>query len=213
MAKEWILNNVMNRFQFNYKRNVGAVSEEIRKRAPRNLQEWRDYYFAEVRKKAEIEDLGRRLYGRISEDVAAELKEITEKDCIEYMLEMVIERTYEGYDTEIKTINGRLEKALGVEISPAPDDWDRGYNVDFFIEVKGRFIGIQVKPVNSAPHVYQLHKERALQEQTHAAFREKFGGGVFYVYSIKRGGDKEVENVEVIEEIRKEISRLAASAD
>lgn len=202
----------MNRFQFNYKRNVGAVSEEIRKRAPRNLQEWRDYYFTEVRKKAEIEELGRRLYSRISADISAELKEITEKDCIDYMLEMVIERTYDDYDTEIKTINGRLEKALGVEIQPAPDEWDRGYNVDFFSEVKGRFIGIQVKPANSAPHAYQLRKERALQEQTHAAFREEFGGGVFYVYSIKKGGKKEVENVEVIDEIRKEISRLSESA-
>ena len=31
MAKKWILNNAMNRFQLNFKSNVGAVSEEIRK--------------------------------------------------------------------------------------------------------------------------------------------------------------------------------------
>jgi hypothetical protein len=30
MAKEWILNSVMNRFQLNFKRNVGAVAYEIR---------------------------------------------------------------------------------------------------------------------------------------------------------------------------------------
>ncbi len=30
MAKEWILNSAMNRFQLNFKRNVGATSESIR---------------------------------------------------------------------------------------------------------------------------------------------------------------------------------------
>ncbi len=35
MAKEWLLNSVMNRFQYNFKRNVGAVSEEIRKCTPK----------------------------------------------------------------------------------------------------------------------------------------------------------------------------------
>ncbi len=29
MAKEWILNSAMNRYQLNFKRNVGAVSESI----------------------------------------------------------------------------------------------------------------------------------------------------------------------------------------
>ena len=38
MAKEWILNSATNRFQLNFKRNVGAVSEEIRKCSPKSLQ-------------------------------------------------------------------------------------------------------------------------------------------------------------------------------
>ncbi len=37
MAKEWILNSAMNRFQLNFKRNVGAVSEEIRKCSPKEI--------------------------------------------------------------------------------------------------------------------------------------------------------------------------------
>ena len=37
MAKEWILHNAMNRFQLNFKRNVGVVSEEIRNEI-KNLQ-------------------------------------------------------------------------------------------------------------------------------------------------------------------------------
>lgn len=45
MAKEWILNSAMNRFQLNFKRNVGSVSEEIRKCAPKKIEEWNAYYF------------------------------------------------------------------------------------------------------------------------------------------------------------------------
>ena len=46
MAKEWVLNSATNRFQLNFKRNVGATSEAIRKCEPRSLEEWQKYYFA-----------------------------------------------------------------------------------------------------------------------------------------------------------------------
>ncbi|HPL64709.1 MAG TPA: MjaI family restriction endonuclease [Syntrophales bacterium] len=39
MAKEWILNSAMNRFQLNFKRNVGPTSESIRMCAPKTLNE------------------------------------------------------------------------------------------------------------------------------------------------------------------------------
>jgi hypothetical protein len=46
MAKEWILNSAMNRFQLNFKRNVGPTSESIRQCEPKTLEEWREYYFS-----------------------------------------------------------------------------------------------------------------------------------------------------------------------
>lgn len=49
MAKEWILNSAMNRFQLNFKRNVGATSESIRRCAPNSVEEWRSYYFSKVK--------------------------------------------------------------------------------------------------------------------------------------------------------------------
>jgi hypothetical protein len=111
----------MNRFQLNFKRNVGAVSEEIRKCSPQNIDEWRDYYFKNVRTKEHIESLGRKLYIKISEVIAAEVEGIEEEDCINYMFQMVINRTYDGYLTEIKTIYGQL-LAFGV------NDIDLPYN-------------------------------------------------------------------------------------
>lgn len=145
MAKEWLLNTAMNRFQFNFKRNVGATSESIRKCAPKNVEEWRDYYYKNVKKESEIEELGRRLYVKITEVIQSEVSSITEQDCIDYMKQMVIERTYDGYTTEISTIHGQLKNILNIDIEPASDEWDRKYNVDFFIKIEDKYIGIQIK--------------------------------------------------------------------
>ncbi len=127
MAKEWILNSVMNRFQLNFKKNVGAVSYEIRKCNPKNKKEWEKYYFSNVRPKDHVVDLGKRLYTKITEVVDAEVKSITEHYCINYMIQLVIDRTYDGYMTEKETIYGQLQDILNVKIEPAPDEWDRGY--------------------------------------------------------------------------------------
>ncbi|MDI3544946.1 MAG: hypothetical protein PWQ43_102 [Rikenellaceae bacterium] len=208
MAKEWILNSAMNRFQLNFKRNVGAVSEEIRKCAPKTVDEWREYYFKNVKPKEHIEDLGRKLYVKISEVLTAEIEEVTEKDCIDYMYNIVIERTFDGYMTEIKTIYGQLEQILGVKIQPAPDEWDRLFAVDFFIKINDKYIGLQIKPAGGVSHIPQIFKEHVIQETTHKKFSEKYGGKVFYVISIKEGNKKKIYNTDVIDEIKKEIDRL-----
>jgi hypothetical protein len=72
MAKEWILNSAMNRFQLNFKRNVGPTSESIRKCEPKALEEWQEYYFSNVRSKKHIIDLGKKLYIKITEVISAE---------------------------------------------------------------------------------------------------------------------------------------------
>lgn len=208
MAKEWILNSAMNRFQLNFKRNVGAVSEEIRKCSPRTIKEWKEYYFQNVRTKEHIEQLGRKLYIKITEVISAEVEEITEEDCIEYMFNMVIGRTFDGYMTEIKTIYGQLEKILNIKIQPAPDEWDRLYNVDFFIKIGDSYIGLQIKPAGDVSHIPQIFKEHSIQEATHKKFTDKYGGKVFYVISIKERGKKKIHNTEVISEIEQEIKKL-----
>ena len=208
MAKEWILNSAMNRFQLNFKRNVESTSESIRKCAPRNIEEWREYYFKNVKSKEHIEELGKKLYVKITEVIQSEVEEITEKDCIDYMLELVIDRTFEGYMTEISTIYGQLQKMLDVKIEPAPDEWDRLFNVDFYIKIGDKYIGLQIKPVNAGIQLPEIFKEYNLQAETHIKFTEVFGGKVFYLFSAKNGDRKEIVNKEVIDEIKQEIERL-----
>jgi hypothetical protein len=208
MAKEWILNSIMNRFQFNAKRTIGPTSESIRKCAPKTSEEWRDYYFQNVKSREYIEDLGKKFYVKVMEVIQSEVSKITEQDCIDYMLQLVIDRTFDGYQTEIRTIYGQLQNALDVKIEPAPDEWDRVFNVDFFIKVNKNYIGLQIKPVNTRIQLHEIYKEYTLQAKTHEKFAAKFGGKVFYVFSEKINGKKEISNKEVIQEIKQEMERL-----
>jgi hypothetical protein len=124
------------------------------------------------------------------------------------MMQMVIDHTYDGYVTEIQTIYGQLQQILNVKIEPAPDEWDRLFNVDFFIQINDKYIGLQIKPVNSGIQLPEIFKEYNLQENTHEKFTEVFGGKVFYLFSEKVGNGKEIKNKEVIEYIKNEIERL-----
>ena len=209
MAKEWILNSAMNRFQLNFKRNVGPTSESIRKCSPKNLEEWREYYFANVKSKDHIVELGKKLYVKITEVIQFEVAELTEQDCIDYMVQLVIDRTFDGYMTEIQTVYGQLQKIFNVKIEPAPDEWDRLFNVDFFIKVGEKYIGLQIKPVNGGIQLPEIFKEYALQAETHTKFTKVFGGKVFYLFSAKVGDKKEIQNKEVIAEIAEEIALLS----
>jgi hypothetical protein len=67
-----------------------------------------------------LSEIGRRLYAKISEQLKAEVEAITEDDCIAYVREVVINRTYEGYITEKRTVYEQLEQVLGIRLCPAP---------------------------------------------------------------------------------------------
>ncbi|GAB4373283.1 MAG: hypothetical protein Kow0042_17070 [Calditrichia bacterium] len=190
----------------------------IRECGPKTISEWESFYYANLAEiikqkgiklspQEYIEDLGRKLYIKISEVIRAEIVEVTEEDCLEYIQNLVINRTFEGYQTEIKTIYGQLEKILSVPIRPAPDDWDSFYNVDFYIEINGKFIGLQIKPVTyeQTPEIYRWMEWLG---NSHNKFQKEQGGRVFIVFSIKKEGKKTIYNPEVIEEIKNEISRL-----
>jgi len=208
MSKEWVLNSATNRFQLNFSRNVGKVSEEIRKCSPKTLEEWEEYYYKNVRQKEHIIELGKKLYTKITEVLQAEIESVTEEDCIEYIKNLVIKRTFDGYITEKQTVYGQLQEILGVKIEPAPDEWDRLYNIDFFIKVNEKYIGLQIKPVTfeHAPEFASKWKET--YKNSHEKFTKKFGGKVFIVLSVKKGDMKVIFNTNVIDEIKEEIDKL-----
>ena len=208
MSKEWILNASTGRFQLNFKRNVGAVAEEIRKCQPKTLEDWQEYYFQQVYPPEHLEELGRKLYVKITEVIHAEVSAISEQDCIDYIRNLVIKRTFDGYLTEKTTVYEQLQKVLKVDIEPAPDEWDRLYNVDFFIKIGDHFIGLQIKP-ETFYNASEYYKWRDIQKATHQKFEKKYGGAIFTIISIKQGSEKVIANPETISDIQKEIDRLS----
>jgi hypothetical protein len=210
MAKEWILNQANMRWGLTRMKKVGPVSELIRKCAPRRVEYWEEYYYTHGYPREHLENLGRQLYIKVTEVCRAEIDSISEEDCIAFIINLVINRTFDGYQSEIQTIYGQLEHALGVKIEPAPDEWDRLYNVDFFITVGDKHIGLQIKPAGYA-YIPQIINELGFQKRTHEKFTAKYGGGVFYIISIKEGDRKVIHNPEVIDQIAAEIQRLKVS--
>ena len=218
--RETLLNYGMNRWGLNKAHSVGSTSELIRACAPTKYEEWEEFYFTKAKQKKKgginitrqyITGLGQSLYIKLSEVVQNELVSITEEECIDYAYNLVLNRTYEGYKTEIETIYGQLEGAVGRKIEPAPDNWDRTYSVDFFIQVGDKYIGIQIKPIASGQALNQ-YQWIGMHMINHQRFESDFGGKVFFVYSTKSStGKKKIYNTEVIEQIREEIQRLEQS--
>ena len=109
---------------------------------------------------------------------------------------------------KFKQIYGQLQNILKIKIDPAPDEWDRLFNVDFFIKIGKNYIGLQIKPVNAGIQLPEIFKETSIQAATHIKFTKAFGGKVFYLYSVRKGEKKEIQNPEIIKEIQQEIERL-----
>ena len=226
MAKEWILNIATNRWQLNRPKYVGKVAEEIRKCQPRKLEDWKEYYMKNVNpekflemqkyiknftKEQYLEWLGLELCKKIHEVMKKEIEEITEEDCKNYIKELIFERTFQGYLTEKRTIYEELEKELGVKIEPAPDEWDRKYNIDFYIKAKRGFIGIQVKPI-TYKQTPEIHNWIKWLKESHKKFEQEVGGKVFVIFSVKKNDKKEIYNREVIKEIRDTLINLGGPA-
>lgn len=218
--RETLLNYGMNRWGLNKAHSVGSTSELIRACAPKKYEDWEEFYFEKATQKKKdgikitrefITGLGQTLYIKLSEVVQNELASITLEECIDYAYNLVLNRTYEGYKTEIETIYGQLEGAVGRKIEPAPDNWDRAYSIDFFIKTDHKFIGIQIKPISSGQSLNQ-YQWIEMHKINHTKFEKEFGGKVFFVFSIKSStGKKRIYNPEVIDQIREEITRLTTN--
>jgi len=215
--RETLLNYGMNRWGLNKAYSVGPTSELIRACAPKTFEEWENYYFTHAKQKKKdgvkiareyITGLGQTLYIKITEVVRSELDSISVEECVDYAYNLVLNRTYEGYKSEIDTIYGQLESIVGHNIEPAPDEWDRTYGVDFFIKLNSGLVGIQIKPISSGQSINQ-YQWIEMHRKNHERFKKDFGGKVFFVYSVKGAGKKKkIYNTEVIDEIIEEIKRL-----
>jgi len=216
--KERVLNYACQTYQLSRPSKVGAVMELIRRCQPQSIEEWECWYFDNAQTntkkptkitKESLRELGERLYSKITQIVIPEwesaFKESTEQDCIDYIYNLTINRTYDGYIREKSVINDGLAKIFTrLEFKETDPELDHAGDVDFTACVGGYQIGIQIKPITANANFgsYSLSER---MKASFNSFTEKYGGKVFIVYSLKG----EIANKNIVEEIRNEIERLS----
>lgn len=216
--KEHVLNYACQLYQLSRPNKVGAVMALIRECQPTSLKQWEEWYFQNAYTASKepakvtvetLRELGERLYSKIKEFVIpnweAAFRELTLQDCIDYVYNVTINRTYDGYIREKSVVSDVLAKRFtNVEFIESDPELDHAGDVDYCVRVGTRQFGIQIKPITANANFggYSLSER---MKSSFAAFTEKYGGKVFVVYSLKG----EVANAEIIDDIAAEISRLS----
>lgn len=215
--KEHVLNYACQLYQLSRPTKVGAVMALIRECQPSSYEEWKEWYFANaytdtktpVKLSLEsLTELGERLYEKIQTFVIPDWQEafsqLTLQDCVDYIYNLTINRTYDGYIREKSVVNDGLAKKFpNVKFEESDPELDHAGDIDYVAKIGNYQFGIQVKPVTANANFGGY----SLSERMKASFNdftEKYGGKVFVVYSQKG----EIANTDVIDNIRQEIERL-----
>ena len=216
--KERVLNYACQTYQLSRPNKVGAVMALIRSCQPTSFEEWKTWYFKNAHTTGKnptkitvesLKELGERLYVKIKEVVIPEWKaafqELTEQDCIDYIYNLTINRTYDGYLREKSVINDGLVKIFpDINFEESDPELDHAGDIDYIAKIGDKCIGIQIKPITASANFgsYSLSER---MKASFESFKEQFGGEVFIVFSL----DGEIANKKVIESIREEIKRLS----
>ena len=154
-------------------------------------------------------ELGERLYEKITEVVIPEWQEafnnLTKEDCYNYIYNLTINRTYDGYLREKSVVNDGLAKEFPeVRFEESPSELDHAGDIDYlgYVTDKKAF-GIQIKPVTAQSN-FGNYSVSERMKASFENFKNDFGGNVFIVFSL----DGEIANKQVIEQIKNDIERL-----
>jgi len=216
-SKEFLLNYTNRRWGLTKTTKVGEVMSLIRQCQPKSFEQWEEWYFQNAvtntkqpskLTKEVLTELGERLYSKLKETVIPQITEairtLTLEDCIEFIYELTIHRTYDGYLTEKSVVFDNLAKIFKTVVFEESDSLlDHSGDIDFIGKVGNRAFGLQIKPVTANANLGNYDVSARMQN-SFKDFQEKYGGQVFIVYSI----DDKIKNEDVIDQIANEIKRL-----
>jgi hypothetical protein len=219
--KEKVLNYACQTYQLSRPNKVGAVMELIRQCQPRHIEEWEKWYFEHAFTAgktpdkitpAHLQELGERLYEKIVGTVIPEwleaFRQLTQQDCVDYIYNLTIHRTFDGYLREKSVINDGLAKQLPqVRFEESPSELDHAGDVDYMGYVGKFAFGVQIKPVTARSN-FGNYSPTERMKANFAAFQAQFGGKVFTVFSL----DGEIANPEILPQIDSEIQRLQSAS-
>jgi MjaI restriction endonuclease len=215
--KEKVLNYTCQTYQLSRPNKVGAVMALIRECQPITIEEWEQWYYEnaftdgktknKVTKEA-LDELGLRLHNKIITIVIPEwqeaFRELTEQDCIDYIHNLTINRTFDGYIREKSVINHGLAKIFPqIKFEESSPYQDHACDIDYLDFVGEKAFGIQIKPVTAKGN-FGNYSVSDRMKASFQDFEEEFNGKVFIVFSL----DGEIGNIEVIKDIESEIERL-----
>jgi hypothetical protein len=217
--KEKVLNYACQTYQLSRPNKVGAVMALIRECQPQTVQDWETWYFENAKTdgknmfkitREDLDELGERLHAKIIDVVIPEWQEafrgLTLEDCKQYIYNLTINRTFDGYLREKSVVNDGLTKAFPtIRFEESSAELDHAGDIDYLGYVGEKAFGIQIKPVTAKANFGSY----SVSERMKANFDEfstEYGGKVFIVFSL----DGEIANKEVIEQIKIEIQRLQA---
>lgn len=216
--KEKVLNYATQTYQLSRPNKVGAVMALIRECQPKTFEDWENWYFANAHTdgkahvkitKESLEELGERLYVKIKEIVIPEWTEafnqLSLHDCIEYIFNLTINRTFDGFIREKSVIEDNLAKEFPqIRFEASDPELDHAGDIDYLGWVDDKAFGIQIKPVTAKAN-FGNYSATERMKKSFIDFTKKFGGNVFIIFST---ADK-IKNPEVIAQIAAEILILS----
>lgn len=156
-----------------------------------------------------VEELGERLYVKIKEFVPSEgigpFNQLTLQDCIDYIINLTINRTFDGFIREKSVVEDNLAKEFPqVRFEESDPELDHAGDIDYLGWVGRKAFGIQIKPITAKAN-FGNYSPTERMKASFTDFSKKFGGNVFVVFSEK----EKIKNEEVIEQIAAEIELLS----
>ena len=190
----------------------------IRECQPKTIEEWELWYFDNAHTdgktptkitKESLEELGERLYIKIKEIVIPEWTEafnhLTLQDCVDYIINLTINRTFDGFIREKSVVEDNLAKEFPlVRFEESDPELDHAGDIDYLGWVGQKAFGIQIKPITSKAN-FGNYSASERMKASFIEFSKKYGGNVFVIYSEK----EKIKNEEVIGQIAAEIKLLS----
>src|SRR5690606_14379511 len=129
-----------------------------------------------------LEELGERLYEKITCVVIPEwqqaFSELTLQDCIDYIHNLTINRTYDGFIREKSVVSNGLAKAFpDIVFEESDTELDHAGDVDFIARIGDYAFGIQIKPVTSKGN-FGNYSASERMKASFSDFTGKYSGNV-----------------------------------
>lgn len=211
---EHILNYTTQRWQLTRPSKVGAVMELIRKCQPKNFETWVKYYWenAQTKSKPSIKinkkihnELANKLFKKIQivkKEFLSAFDKINLEICKDYISNVTLNRTYNGYNLEKFVIYKNLVDIFPkIKFEESDSNLDQSGDIDFIgkVENKNMTIGIQIKPITTQNNFGNYNIEDRMKKNF-KKFEKKYKGKVYIIYST----NKEIVNKKIINIIKKD---------